>query len=66
MRNNGSKLIFLAFMLRALIFSMLQTVNGNGVGSLDPMLSFFKYLRQKIQRKNWRFRLKTKPNFEKS
>jgi hypothetical protein len=45
---------------------MLQTVNGNGVGSLDPMLSFFKYLRQKIQRKNWRFRLKTKPNFEKS
>jgi hypothetical protein len=31
-----------------------------------PMLWFFKYFRRKILRKNWRFRLKTKLNFEKS
>jgi hypothetical protein len=29
------------------------------------MLRFFKYFCRKIQRKNWRFCLKTKPNFEK-
>jgi hypothetical protein len=31
-----------------------------------PMLWFFKYFCRKIQQKNWRFCLKTKPNFEKS
>jgi hypothetical protein len=30
------------------------------------MLWFLKYFRQKILRKNWRFLLKTKLNFEKS
>jgi hypothetical protein len=30
-----------------------------------PMLWFFKYFRRTIQRKNWRFRLKTKLNYAK-
>jgi hypothetical protein len=29
------------------------------------MLGFFKYFRRKNQRKNWRFRLKTKLNYAK-
>jgi hypothetical protein len=29
-------------------------------GDQGPMLWFFKYFRRKIQRKNWRFWLKTK------
>jgi hypothetical protein len=32
-------------------------------GDQGPMLWFFKYFRRKIQRKNWRFWLKTKLNF---
>jgi hypothetical protein len=49
------RIIFSAFekLLRSLISIFLSICNQG------PMLWFFKYLRQKFQRKNWRFWLET-------
>jgi hypothetical protein len=45
--------------------SMYINSEGNKQGDLGPMLRFFKYFRREIQRKNWRFWLKTKLNYAK-
>jgi hypothetical protein len=39
--------------------------NESNLVTLGPMLGFFKYFGRKFLRKNWRFSLKTKLNFEK-